>query len=286
MNGHIFFRIPFLLVLTIACYCHPAIADSSFDEGEVISANTAIAELTDFIGFPYPGINPADIVIPIDTVTSRKAQNFNPEMVYLMDQGSGVYLFRGNMPQMNGFFDYSDLTARITEILAEQHIELPSNYFLLDLSFLHEPDESTAIEIEQDWFLVNPATGGLWANPLRGTLFDPIYIPACVRNLMIEYYDFDGLKTLIPHIRNLMEQAAEREVVIYMHCSLGKDRTGEAAASYLMQYKGYSYADAVALDDKIAGRSVGHIHLNAIRWYAFYLRDFLGITTVGPIEGE
>jgi Tyrosine phosphatase family len=213
-------------------------------------------------------------------------QNFNPKMVYLVDVKNNIYLFRGDMPQMNGFFDYADVTARITEILSEEHIQLPSNYLLIDLSFLHVPPEEFDIEVEQDWFLVNPDTGSLWLNPLHGTLIDPLYLPACVRDLMIEHYDFDGLKTLIPHIRNLMEQSAERDVVIYMHCSLGKDRTGEACACYLMQYLCYSYADAMELNDKIAGRPVGEIHRNAIRWYAFYLRDFLGITTVGLIEGE
>lgn len=71
-----------------------------------------------------------------------------------------------------------------------------------------------------------------------------------------------------------------------MHCNAGKDRTGEAAACYLMQYKGYSYEEAIKLDFNIAERSVEERELNAIRWYAFYLRDIEKISTIGSIEGK
>jgi Tyrosine phosphatase family len=286
-------------ILAICLYCHPAIADEAFAEDELIAEKFAIdaPAIIDIMEITNPGVPriPPEIILALDTeaiteseavVDGCKGQNFNPKMVYLLDVKNNVYLFRGNMPQMNCFFDYSDLTARIAEILAEKHITLPSNYRLIDLSFLNEQHNGGEIEVEHNWFLVNPATGSLWVNPLRGTIIDPLYLPAFMRNLIIEYHDFDGLKTLIPHLKHLMEQAADRDTVIYMHCDEGKDRTGGACACYLMQYLGYSYTEALALDDKIAGRPVHEIFRNAIRWYAFYLRDFLGVTTVGLIEGE
>lgn len=86
-------------------------------------------------------------------------------------------------------------------------------------------------------------------------------------------------------MRNLLEQQPSH-FIIYIHCDEGKDRTGEAAACYLMQYKGYSYNDVVALDTKIAQRPIREHKLNAIRWYAFYLRDIEGISTIGTIDGS
>lgn len=217
---------------------------------------------------------------------SEQGENFNPQMLYLVDRGSNTFLFRGNMPQMNGNFDYVDVTQSIADQLEKLGVSLSPNYKLLDLSFLNPKSESQEIAVETDWFAENPETGCFWLNSLYGSFFDPLDFPEEIRDFIIRHHDVDGLKTFIPQVRNFLQQSCTTDFVVYMHCNAGKDRTGEAAACYLMQYKGYSYDNAVELDFKIAGRPVQNHEMNAIRWYAFYLRDIEGMATIGSIEGR
>lgn len=212
--------------------------------------------------------------------------NFDSRKVFLLDQESNVYLFRGNLPLMDGYFDYSDLTNRVRQILAEQQIELSSDYQLIDLSLLHKRYYSVETAVEKDWFAANPQMGSFRLHPLYGCTTNPLSVPSLMRYYMTKCYDFDGLNSFMKELRKLMEQTSERDMVIYMHCDEGKDRVGEAAACYLMQYKGFSYLDALVHNFRIARRHVQKPQYNAVRWYAFYLRDVLGMTTIGPIEGQ
>lgn len=225
--------------------------------------------------------------IPVELLSNEKStnqeHNFDPSLFYLVDQVDKNFLFRGNMPQENGTFAYEQLTSSIEDTLSKLGINLPSDYQLHDLSLLHDGEEQD-IDIEQSWFKNNPGTGSFQLHSLFGTFFNPVDFPAFIRNYFLTNYDIDGLRVLTTEMRNILEQSPPY-LVMYVHCELGKDRTGEAVACYLMHYKGYSYTDAINLDDKIANRPVGPHHLNAIRWYAFYLRDFEGISTIGSIEG-
>ncbi|MGH2612544.1 MAG: dual specificity protein phosphatase family protein, partial [Rhabdochlamydiaceae bacterium] len=117
-------------------------------------------------------------------------------------------------------------------------------------------------------------------------LINPVDISSEARDLILKHHDIDGLKYLMEQLRKLMDNTCSTDFVIYIHCAAGKDRTGEASACYLMQYKNYSYHDAIALDQKIAGRGLKALSMNAIRWYAFYLRDILHFSTIGKIDGQ
>jgi protein-tyrosine phosphatase len=138
---------------------------------------------------------------------------------------------------------------------------------------------------EQKWFDTHIEQGNLYIYPLYGTLVNPINTPIAIRDCILHCFDIDGLKTLMFQLKRIMETKSEKDRIIYIHCAAGKDRTGEASACYLMEYKQYSYKEAVQLNEKIAGRSIEASNMNAIRWYAFYLRDVKHAFWIGDIEG-
>ena len=73
------------------------------------------------------------------------------------------------------------------------------------------------------------------------------------------------------------------DTVIYIHCTAGKDRTGEVSAAYLMQNKNLSYIQATELNNQIAGRDVYTKQANAICLYALYLRNIKNCSWIGSI---
>ena len=61
-------------------------------------------------------------------------------------------------------------------------------------------------------------------------------------------------------------------VIIYAHCEAGCDRTGEFIASYLMQYKNFTMAEAWESDVVSCGREPVTLSMWAMEWYCEYLK--------------
>ncbi len=216
----------------------------------------------------------------------ERLQNFNPSLLYLLDQKQNIFFLRGNLPEKDGTFCYDDLVSAIKTYLLNQGIKIGEKFKILDLSFLNYFLESKQIEIEKNWIVEHPQAGCFWLNSLYGSLVNPIDLSVSLRDIIARNFEIDGLKAFIPYLKQLIETPCSSDFVIYIHCAAGKDRTGEASACYLMKYKGYSYKDAIALDQKIAGRELSFLSMNAIRWYAFYLRDIENSSWIGDIDGQ
>lgn len=207
--------------------------------------------------------------------------------LYLVDKVEQNYLIRGAFPiGENGGFDGKHLRANLKIFLETQGESLSPSALLLDLTLMNMLSERKKLKSEKRWFQEHPDQGHLWIYPLYGTSSNPLQYPSKQRTEIASKEDIDGLKSLMVQLHKIMQSSCGRPYLIYMHCRAGKDRTGEASAAYLMQFKGVSYADAFGLNEKIADRPLHEERLNALRWYAFYLRDVLHIPTVGPIEGQ
>lgn len=212
--------------------------------------------------------------------------DFNPNLLNLVDENGGTYLFRGNLPENDGSFCYSDLIASMNASLAPMGKSLSENVQLLDLSFLNYVAEAEMVEIEKKWFKANADSGQFWLDSLYGALINPCDLSDWLRKFILKHHDVDGLKALMTQLKSKMDAQNETDCAIYMHCNAGKDRTGEAAACYLMQFKGYSYDEAIQLDLQIADRPLRDLSVNAMRWYAFYLRDVMNLVSIGTIAGK
>ena len=207
-------------------------------------------------------------------------------LINLLDCNKGLFLLRGNMPEKKGVFDLSDIKSSIKGFFESLKIPVSDDFKIMDISFLNELFDREKIEMESSWFKAHPETGCFSLHSLYGAIEDPLTQTSAERIAKAKESDIDGLKPLVAALHKYVSEGCEKDFVIYIHCAAGKDRTGEASASYLMQYRNYSYQDAIALDEVIAKRKLNPWSVNAIRWYAFYLRDVLKMTSIGEIEGK
>ncbi len=229
--------------------------------------------------------------ICIEGLIDEEFKKFNPELLDLLDVQKNSFLFRGNLPEGEGKFSYDLLIESIKNYLEKHQVHFQKDFELIDLSLLNYFIEADWIEIEKNWFIQHPDTGYFLLNPLYGNPFDPTCFSEPLRNLILTHHDVDGLQKLIPKIKEIVMKSGEkkskgssRDRVVYIHSNAGKDRTGEAASCYLMEYKGMSYKDVIILNQKIIGREIRTLSKNAIRWYAYYLRDIKKLSSVGDID--
>ncbi len=217
---------------------------------------------------------------------TENQETFEPELVVVVDYNRGNFFVRGNIPIIDNKFAYDELEKTIRERLSAKGLSLSTDFLLVDISLLSAPDELRFTAIEKEWYRKNPSLGCYWSHPLYGIQDSPIGLSREVRREEIAQHKVKQLRIFLKNLRTMVTTRCEREVVLYAHCRAGTDRVGEIAACYMMQYGGYSYDQVMAENRKIAG---GEIHVgtqNAIAWYAFYLRDTKGVTTIGKIEGQ
>jgi hypothetical protein len=213
-----------------------------------------------------------------------KTHGFDTEKLYLLDHRKDAFLFRGNLPEKHGCFAQKELHDAITIYLDQMNIMLHADYIFIDVSLLNPKKEKAKINVERKWFKDHPELGVMFLHPLYGSHINPCKLTHKIRNFSIEHEHVDGLQHLMKRLNDYMIIKRDVPLVVYFHCAAGVDRTGEASACYMMQFKGMSFDDAVTLNNHIGKRHV-HAHMmNAIRWYAYYLRDILKLETVGEIR--
>lgn len=224
------------------------------------------------------------LIINFLLVNPLSSEEKNPTPIfYLIDQKENIFLIRGKYPIENKKVLFDQLKWQIKDYLSQQGIELVDDFELFSISLLNTFAESQKCKLESKWFYQNHQT--LWRYPLFGSLCNPCCLSKCLRKMMYAT-DPDGLQHLTSTIKWLIDQPYPKnsQLVIYLHCNAGKDRTGEATACYLMQYHGYSYKEVMNLNEKIAKRTLRLLSKNAIRWYAFYLRETKNYQTIGKID--
>jgi len=214
---------------------------------------------------------------------SNESGNFNNKVLFLLDESKSTYLFRGQLPVNNQEFCFDALREQIRQNFLERDKSISPDFKLICVSLLNRFADLTEFKIESQWFSSHKNKGCLWRYPLFGYGVNPCYMPFCLRK-GIYFTDPDGIRYLVQHLKKMVDSDYGEDVVIYMHCRAGKDRTGEASACYLMQYKGYSYRETMALNRQIANRELRMMSMNAIRWHAHYLRDMWQLKSVGTID--
>ncbi|MEL7432048.1 MAG: hypothetical protein AAGI90_05945 [Chlamydiota bacterium] len=211
-------------------------------------------------------------------------------VVVAKDETSGNFLVRGSDPVEDGAFQYEKLKEGLRELLAGEGFD-PDHFYLICYTFLNPFSNHKYLAAEKKFFSKNPQLGKLKKHPLYGNPIDPTssLLPVSIRNHMLrtgEFDQLDKLRELMQSVKSNLAGKLDRTAVIYWHCRAGKDRTGEASACFQMQFQGMSYQEALVTATKIAGRKPHEVSINAIKWYAFYLRDVLGVTTIGLIDSN
>jgi len=151
-------------------------------------------------------------------------------------------------------------------------VNLPQKYYLIDykLYYFDDPLEDPDIILETDFFQSNPSLGEIRLTKIVGDLTSPdiyptSYVQAEAMNLAS--WQPDSLPSFIPSLNKVLNTPGANglPVVIYFHCECGCDRTGEIAGSYAMTYMGYTYNQAYAWDQEVAGRWILPNHDWAMR---------------------
>lgn len=197
-----------------------------------------------------------------------------PRSLSLLDHRGNTYLFRGKTPVVEGIFLEEELREAILQF---EGVTLPQDFKLILVSLMNRFGDFKEVASERKW------EGELYRYPLFGAFFSPSCFPKPARSLLY-IRDTDGLCRLMARLDAMMEENKTEDTVIYLHCFAGKDRTGEASSCYLMQFKGCSYQDAVMDSERIARRPLNAMSMNAIRSYAYYLKEACFFDTIGAID--
>eukprot|EP01111_Echinosteliopsis_oligospora_P016770 TRINITY_DN7076_c0_g1_i1.p1 TRINITY_DN7076_c0_g1~~TRINITY_DN7076_c0_g1_i1.p1 ORF type:complete len:246 (-),score=46.30 TRINITY_DN7076_c0_g1_i1:133-870(-) len=209
-------------------------------------------------------------------VLSVRGEFFNPDKLQFIDNLGSNFLFRGNEPMNASYeFAYDQVVDTMQDRLASLNMSLPPRFFFVDINLLSK--EIADILVEEAFFDSHPSLGNFTHYIIIGELAGPdLYTTSQVKDKSIglDTWSFDRLPTRIPDIRNILESSGPDGIplVLYIHCEAGSDRTGEVSGGYYLTYSGFtSFAEAVALDDKIAGRPIEKPSYNGLQWYCYYL---------------
>eukprot|EP01094_Clydonella_sp_ATCC50884_P019598 TRINITY_DN3873_c0_g1_i2.p1 TRINITY_DN3873_c0_g1~~TRINITY_DN3873_c0_g1_i2.p1 ORF type:complete len:252 (-),score=95.71 TRINITY_DN3873_c0_g1_i2:272-991(-) len=213
---------------------------------------------------------------------SVHASTLDYNKVQLIDynNATGNFLFRGNEPIINGTFAYDELTQYMAARANNASIPFPSDYYLIDISFINrlKKSEREDLQAETKFFETNPSLGELAHHFLMGVLRPPSLFRKAERMekaASLPTWMVDELPQLEENVHAQLSIGRSKPVVMYAHCEAGTDRTGEFSGGYYMRFQNMSLAQAEATNEGISGRAPNHASQWATQWYCLYL------TTIG-----
>jgi len=192
-------------------------------------------------------------------------------------------LYRGNIPILHKKFSQTEVLAsmvspssRNTPVnpKATAPTSISDPHLFIDFSLLTKfGEEGIAFDIE-DHFFMNNSRGNLIHYELHKLLMKGL-----VLRDVGPIYD-----QVITDLRQQLLSTGNFPRIIYIHCKAGIDRTGAIIAGYSMRYLGYSYNKAIAINiSQGLNREPDYYSTIGIKYYARYLRDTIGIKTIGKI---
>ena len=95
-------------------------------------------------------------------VVASSRADFNADRVHLLDVVGANFLFRGPIPIVNNTFELQKVKEQLATVaLKEGNVSLPSNYTLVDISFLDtiKPSESADLKAEAAFWKAQQAAG-------------------------------------------------------------------------------------------------------------------------------
>ena len=216
-------------------------------------------------------------------------ENFHPNRTRLINLHRGKYntnyLFRGNMPVLNGKFCYDKLIDNLKDVLHSHNMTFPTNSYMVDLTYINSyvPGESEDLKAEKLFWDENAKLGQMIHWPIIGSTIRPPADNAVVKSIIKEYmtHSLDRLDLKIPLLQQLLTiEYADVSWLIYSHCEAGVDRTGEVSGSYYMEYKNMSFENAVKVDNSIVNRDMYVDSRNELQWYCYYLKFEKGMKDI------
>jgi len=201
------------------------------------------------------------------------------EHVHYVDSGTN-FLFRGSSPDVNNDqFDYQALQTAIESAASAEGITLPATYVINDIDVMTFADGSyDGMESlsEFEYYRQNPSAGSyiFWRTTGTNTNATSTTMTKALRDYLTSTYAQwapDMLMTRAKNLKVMLNSPAPVPIVYYLHCDCGCDRTGEVIGAYYMTQMNMSWAQVVALNTKIAGRSQCCPMYLGMQWFCLYL---------------
>lgn len=203
-------------------------------------------------------------------------------LVQFVAKGRTNFLFRGPCPVRDSQLDADALNDHLRRLTP-----LPARYHLITINLGNDLllREREAAQISRAYWTRHPDLGRVMSHAIYGSISDPADHPAEKREPLSRLPSLDRQSELVALINQLLigGSPAAGPYVIYVYCHNGKDRTGQVIAAYAMQFLQQSYAQALEAARGVAQRPLTCFNERAVRWYAHYLRDVLGVQSVGEI---
>jgi len=173
----------------------------------------------------------------------------------------------------------------------KEGVKIPSAYYLIDVNLLNieKPNDAKLISMEYQFFKAKPYLGQIQVWGMVGTglsATDPLL--SC-RGYLARHLDqwlADKLVTRVEILRKwltggpmFIRKKNPLPIVIYVHCVVGCDRTGELIGAYYLRYLLKSWEEMNALNRSMCPRNrhFGSKHYRATQWYAHWLDLKYGI---------
>ncbi len=223
----------------------------------------------------------------LNILKREKHASFEPDRLRLVycDDVSGNCLFRSNLPVAGGNFAYNDLIQSMRKAYrARFGFSLPMRFELVDVSLLNWFTDSQALQIEQSFFRLHPEKGKFIHHAIYGAISSPEAYPESIKDWLETLPSMGEINNLQNDLGDMINTVQDKPQMIVVHCRAGHDRTGEVIAAFQMRYLNMSYQETYAKANAVAGRPLNPLNRYGLMWYAYYLRDVLGISTVGDIE--
>ncbi|KAK8794598.1 hypothetical protein WA158_001579 [Blastocystis sp. Blastoise] len=207
---------------------------------------------------------------------------------------AGNYLFRMGMPKFNDTaYAYEGIREWFPKVAAEHGVVLPEDYYIIDISLL--TSERSDVDLERTFFEAHPTLGRLINWPIHGLHLNEIqegckfagipvencshtqprdYSPEDVKKIALQLPKFamkDNLPLYFTMIRTFIDTPHEKPYVVFWHCECGCDRVGEVSASYVMQFQGWNFTEAMKWDEDVPKRHIEYDKQIHAQWYCEYL---------------
>jgi len=228
--------------------------------------------------------------LSINIALQSNMGRFHPDRTRFIDQVGNNLLYRGNVPIIRVNVPTAHKTFALNEIIASMVSpsgrnspvnpkatapdSIPNPYLFVDFSLLNKSGRDRAAWGIEKHFFINRPMDKLIHYELHQLLFKGVIMRDVGR-----IYD-----QVITALRQQLETTSKLPRIIFLHCKAGLDRTGTITAGYAMKYLGYSYNEAIGINiTQGLSRAPDFYATMAAKNYARYLRDTIGIKTIGEI---
>ena len=229
-----------------------------------------------------PSVFVSNLVLVVLFFARPSVATLDYTRVHLVDHNpeTSNFLFRGNMPVVNGAFAYDTLIDYFQKRAAEAKVSLPTSGFkLVDISLNNDFDGKDFKAEKAFWDNETNAKYGHFVNwPLVGGLVSPSKFSKSEREKMANgsVWKIDKLPKRVDEIRSMMNTPnAENasSTFFYVHCTAGCDRTGEMVGSYRMKFTQENISSVYAHDIFECGRPPNYWSTTALEWFCVYVQE-------------